>query len=59
VNQRKATLAAIVLQWNIHPASRGFHWWKDVRPAGLAGTAAFFSNLHPNTDCRPLIAVSI
>jgi Glycosyl transferase 4-like domain len=31
---------ATVLQGNIHPASRGFTWWKDERPAGLPSAAA-------------------
>jgi UDP:flavonoid glycosyltransferase YjiC (YdhE family) len=31
---------ATVLQGNFHPASRGFKWWEDERPAGLpSGTA--------------------
>lgn len=30
-----------VLQGNFHPASRGFRWWEDDRPAGLpSGTAS-------------------
>ena len=54
----KAPLAT-VLQGNIHPASRGFHWWRTcglrARPAQRHSSAT----LHPNMDCRPLIAVSI
>ena len=50
---------ATVLQGNIHPASRGFHWWRTcglrARPAQRHSSAT----LHPNMDCRPLIAVSI
>jgi UDP:flavonoid glycosyltransferase YjiC (YdhE family) len=34
---------ATVLQGNIHPASRGFTWWEDERPAGLPSAAAHFS----------------
>ena len=34
---------ATVLQGNIHPASRGFTWWEDVRPAALPSAAPFFS----------------
>jgi hypothetical protein len=53
---------ATVLQGNIHPASRGFHWWEDVRPAGLPGAAAFFSSvaseygLPPVARCVDLMA---
>jgi UDP:flavonoid glycosyltransferase YjiC (YdhE family) len=34
-----------VLQGNIHPASRGFTWWKDERPVGLPSAAPFFSQV--------------
>src|ERR1700691_1258767 len=33
---------ATVLQGNIHPASRGFTWWEDERPAGRPSAAAHF-----------------
>lgn len=36
---------ATVLQGNIHPASRGFHWWENVRPGALPSAAAFFNTV--------------
>ncbi len=53
---------ATVLQGNIHPASRGFHWWESGRPAGLPSPAAFFNNvaseygLPPADRCVDLMA---
>lgn len=32
-----------VLQGNFHPASRGFLWWRNDRPANLPSPAAFFN----------------
>jgi MGT family glycosyltransferase len=34
-----------VLQGNFHPASRGFLWWENERPAGLASAAPFINNI--------------
>ncbi len=45
---------ATVLQGNIHPASRGFHWWEDVRPAGVPSAAAFFSNVASEYGLPPV-----
>jgi UDP:flavonoid glycosyltransferase YjiC (YdhE family) len=45
---------ATVLQGNIHPASRGFLWWQDVRPANLPSAAAFFNAVGAEYGLRPL-----
>ncbi len=45
---------ATVLQGNIHPASRGFKWWEDERPAGLPSAAAFFNNVASECGLPPL-----
>jgi hypothetical protein len=45
---------ATVLQGNIHPASRGFTWWKDERPAGLPSAAAHFSAVAQEYGLAPV-----
>ena len=45
---------ASVLQGNIHPASRGFTWWENVRPAGLPSAAAFFSTVAQEYGLAPV-----
>jgi UDP:flavonoid glycosyltransferase YjiC (YdhE family) len=49
----KAPLAT-VLQGNIHPASRGFTWWQDERPAGLPSAARFFSQVAQENGLAPV-----
>jgi MGT family glycosyltransferase len=44
---------ATVLQGNIHPASRGFTWWEDKRPVGLASAAAHFSAVAQEYGLNP------
>ena len=48
---------ATVLQGNIHPASRGFTWWEDTRPAGLPSAAAFFSTVAQEYGLPPVMRV--
>jgi len=45
---------ATVLQGNIHPASRGFTWWEDERPAGLPSAAPFFSTVAQDHGLAPV-----
>ncbi|MFZ0394526.1 MAG: nucleotide disphospho-sugar-binding domain-containing protein [Terracidiphilus sp.] len=45
---------ATVLQGNIHPASRGFTWWEQERPAGLPSAAAFFSQVAQEYGLAPV-----
>jgi UDP:flavonoid glycosyltransferase YjiC (YdhE family) len=45
---------ATVLQGNIHPASRGFTWWEDVRPAGLPSAAAHFNAVAQEYGLAPV-----
>ena len=51
-----------VLQGNFHPASRGFLWWEDARPAGLPSaaeiinTAAVDHGISPLPRCADLMA---
>ena len=45
---------ATVLQGNIHPASRGFTWWEDERPAGLPSAAAHFSAVAQEYGLAPV-----
>jgi MGT family glycosyltransferase len=45
---------ATVLQGNIHPASRGFTWWEDERPAGLASGAGFFGVVAQDYGLEPV-----
>ena len=51
-----------VLQGNFHPASRGFLWWEDERPAGLPSAAAIVNDvaadfgLAPVNRCAELMA---
>lgn len=45
---------ATVLQGNIHPASRGFTWWEDKRPAGLPSAAPFFSAIAQEHGLGPV-----
>jgi MGT family glycosyltransferase len=45
---------ATVLQGNIHPASRGFTWWEDTRPAGLPSAAGFFSTVAQEYGLAPV-----
>jgi hypothetical protein len=45
---------ATVLQGNIHPASRGFTYWEDERPAGLASAAAFFGVVAQEYGLQPV-----
>jgi UDP:flavonoid glycosyltransferase YjiC (YdhE family) len=45
---------ATVLQGNIHPASRGFTWWEDGRPAGLPSAAGFFSAVAQEHGLAPV-----
>jgi len=53
---------ATVLQGNFHPASRGFLWWKDHRPAGLPSAVGALNavageyGLAPNARCVDLLA---
>jgi len=49
----KAPLAT-VLQGNIHPASRGFTWWEDERPAGLPSGAEFFGAVMQEHGLKPV-----
>lgn len=49
----KAPLAT-VLQGNIHPASRGFTWWEDKRPAGLPSGAEFFGAVMQEHRLKPV-----
>lgn len=49
----KAPLAT-VLQGNIHPASRGFTWWEDKRPAGLPSGAEFFGAVMQEHGLKPV-----
>jgi len=44
---------ATVLQGNVHPASRGFTWWQDERPAGLPSAAAFFNRVAAEHGLAP------
>jgi hypothetical protein len=48
-----------VLQGNTHPASRGFTWWQDERPAGLPGAAAHFSAVAQEYGLAPVKRLSI
>jgi UDP:flavonoid glycosyltransferase YjiC (YdhE family) len=48
------TPLATVLQGNIHPASRGFTWWEDERPAGLPSAAGFFSAVAQEYGLAPV-----
>ncbi|MGB6696806.1 MAG: nucleotide disphospho-sugar-binding domain-containing protein [Terracidiphilus sp.] len=48
------TPLATVLQGNIHPASRGFTWWEDERPANLPSGAAFFSSVAQEYGLAPV-----
>ncbi len=43
-----------VLQGNFHPASRGFLWWRNDRPANLASPAAFFNAVAAEHGIAPL-----
>jgi hypothetical protein len=45
---------ATVLQGNIHPASRGFTWWQDERPANLPSAAALFSKVAEEYGLAPV-----
>jgi len=51
-----------VLQGNFHPASRGFLWWENDRPADLPSAAAFINSvaadygLPPFARCADLMA---
>jgi MGT family glycosyltransferase len=36
---------ATVLQGNFHPASRGFLWWEETRPADLPSATRFVNNV--------------
>ena len=45
---------ATVLQGNIHPASRGFTWWEDERPAGVPSAAAHFSAVAQEYGLAPV-----
>jgi len=36
---------ATVLQGNFHPASRGFLWWEQERPAGLPNAASLMNKV--------------
>ncbi len=45
---------ATVLQGNIHPASHGFTWWEEERPAGLASGAAFFNEVAQEYGLAPV-----
>ena len=45
---------ATVLQGNSHPASRGFTWWEDERPANLPSGAAFFSSVAQEYGLAPV-----
>ncbi len=45
---------ATVLQGNIHPASRGFTWWEDERPAGLPSSSAHFSAVAQEYGLAPV-----
>jgi len=43
-----------VLQGNIHPASDGFLWWKNNRPAGLPSAAAVINRLAAENGMGPV-----
>lgn len=45
---------ATVLQGNFHPASRGFRWWEDERPAGLPSGTAFVNKVVTEYGLPPL-----
>jgi len=48
------TPLATVLQGNIHPASRGFTWWENQRPAGLPSAASFFAKVAEDHGLAPV-----
>jgi hypothetical protein len=43
-----------VLQGNFHPASRGFKWWEDARPLGLASGTVFVNKVAGEFGLSPL-----
>ena len=43
-----------VLQGDFHPASRGFIWWEEVRPADLPDPAPIFSRVATGFGCEPV-----
>ena len=43
-----------VLQGNFHPASRGFLWWANERPAGLPSAASFINTIAAEHGLAPL-----
>jgi UDP:flavonoid glycosyltransferase YjiC (YdhE family) len=43
-----------VLQGNFHPASRGFLWWEDKRPAGLPSATAFINTVRAEHGLPPV-----
>lgn len=45
---------ATVLQGNFHPASRGFKWWEDERPAGLPSATPFVNKVIKDYGLAPL-----
>jgi UDP:flavonoid glycosyltransferase YjiC (YdhE family) len=46
-----------ILQGDDHPASRGFIWWEEGRPADLPNPAAVFSRVATGLGCAPVARV--
>lgn len=45
---------ATVLQGNFHPASRGFLWWEEARPAGLPSAAGIVNRVASSYGLAPI-----